>query len=138
VVTRSCYRIHNKWSLSFVDLLEERHLLTMILSKISLYHQMFSFLFDGLSMTGYPQSLIFLSVVVYIIIPCYVLLDAMLLRIYIHNLFMHCPIFGVVWSGMISWLKITWICPDKAISMASQFCGTHGFFKKFSISLQAI
>jgi hypothetical protein len=56
----------------------------------------------------------------------------------IHHLFLHCPVFGAVWSGIISWLGITWVPPDNAILVASQFCGAHGFCKNIRTSFQAI
>jgi hypothetical protein len=46
-----------------------------------LYQQRFPLLLGGLLMTGYPQSLIFLCVDVYVMILCYVQLVVMLLRI---------------------------------------------------------
>jgi hypothetical protein len=92
-----------------------------------------SFLLGGLSMTGYPQSLIFLLVVVYVMIPCYVPLDAMLLRI---SIICFCTV--PFWSGIISWFGITWVSPDDAISVASQFCGAYGFCKNIRTNLQAI
>jgi hypothetical protein len=86
-------------------------------------------------MTGYPQSLIFLLVVAYIMIPCSNGCDAIE---DINHLFLNCPVFGAVWSDIISWLGITWVLPDNAISVASQLCGAHGFCKKIRTSLQAI
>jgi hypothetical protein len=56
----------------------------------------------------------------------------------INHLFLNCPVFGAVWSDIISWLGITWVLPDNAISVASQLCGAHGFGKKIRTSLQAI
>jgi hypothetical protein len=61
--------------------IQERRLLTAIIYGISLYNQRFLFLLGGLSMTGYPQSLIFLLAVTYVMIPYYVMLDVMLTRI---------------------------------------------------------
>jgi hypothetical protein len=42
----------------------------------------------------------------------------------IHHLFLNSPVFGAVWSDIISWLGITWLLPDNAISAASQFLGS--------------
>jgi hypothetical protein len=56
----------------------------------------------------------------------------------IHHLFLHCTVFGAVSSDFISWLGITWVSPDNAISVASQFCGAHDFCKNIRTSLQVI
>ncbi|KAK2414519.1 hypothetical protein QL285_037103 [Trifolium repens] len=46
---------------------------------------------------------------------------------FIHHLFLNCPIFDAVWRGITSWIGITWVLPNNAISVASQFCGAHVF-----------
>jgi hypothetical protein len=56
----------------------------------------------------------------------------------IHHLFLNCPIFDAVWRGITSWIGITWVLPNNAISVASQFCGAHGFCKNIRSCLQAI
>jgi hypothetical protein len=47
----------------------------------------------------------------------------------INHLFLQCPIFGATWSGIIYWLGVSCVFPDKAMALASQFCGTHDFYK---------
>jgi hypothetical protein len=70
-------------------------------------------------------------------IPCYAQMVATLLRISI-IFFLNCPIFDAVWRGITSWIGITWVLPNNAISVASQFCGAHGFCKNIRSCLQAI
>ncbi|GAU50741.1 hypothetical protein TSUD_99110 [Trifolium subterraneum] len=41
-------------------------------------------------------------------------------------------------SAIISWLGIACVLPDNALSLASQFCGAHGFNKNIKTCLQAI
>ncbi|XP_045802712.1 uncharacterized protein LOC123896358 [Trifolium pratense] len=56
----------------------------------------------------------------------------------IHHLFLNCLVFGAIWSAIISWLGITGVLPDNAMSLASQFRGAHGFSKNIKTCLQAI
>ncbi|GAU16787.1 hypothetical protein TSUD_200300 [Trifolium subterraneum] len=56
----------------------------------------------------------------------------------IHHLFLKCPVFGAIWSAIISWLGITCVLPDNALSLTSQFCRAHGFSKKIKTCLQTI
>ncbi|GAU42798.1 hypothetical protein TSUD_34420 [Trifolium subterraneum] len=81
-----------------------RHLRSTILFGTSLYHQQFSLLLGA---------------------GCDAIKD-------IHHLFLNCLIFCAVWKAIISWLRITCVLPDNAVSLASQFCGAHDFSKSYS------
>jgi hypothetical protein len=56
----------------------------------------------------------------------------------VHHLFFKCPLSGVVWYGIISWLMIQCILPNNATAFASHFCGVHEFCKSSRNYLQVI